>query len=551
MTMNGTRKMTNKYDKQRQLMRGALLFILCFAGNLCLTTATAQTRELLADLKLPNTTIVSVETVAAGAFKLPTPSPIPGLDPFKSMPAFRRVIGVIKPTSDSDIKFEVWLPIEGWNGNFRGVGNGGFAGSINYGDMAGPISHGYVVASTDTGHTEDDPAKWAVAHPEKVIDFGYRAIHEMTEKAKAIVKAFYGKAPRFSYFVNCSNGGRQALMEAQRYPEDYDGIVVGAPANNWTHLMARGAFIGQVTLSDAASYIPASKMKALEAATLASCDAIDGLKDGVIDDPTRCSFDPSVLLCNGAETDACFTAAQVEVLKKIYAGPRDSKGNQIYPGLLPGSESGILGWGGWISGPAPGKGGIIDIAGKFFKSMVFEDQNWDFKSLNVERDMKLADKKVGRILNATDPDLSAFKKRGGKLILYQGWNDVALPADNAISYYKNVVGKMGQQNVDAFLRFYMVPGMQHCFLGPGANDVGQFIDCHTCDAQHDLNMALARWVEQGVAPSAIIATKYRNVWLGTDPVQTRPLCPYPQIAKYKGSGSTDDAANFVCREAKP
>jgi feruloyl esterase len=416
--------------------------------------------------------------------------------------------------------------------------------------MAAPLGRGYAVASTDTGHTGTEDAAWAVGHPEKVVDFGYRAIHEMTVKAKAIVKAYYGKAPKFSYFVSCSNGGRQALMEAQRYPEDYDGIVVGAPANNWTHLMARGAFIGQVTLSEPASYIPASKMKALEAAVLASCDAVDGLQDGVIDDPTRCRFDPSVLLCKGTETDACLTAAQVETLKKIYAGPRDSKGNQIYPGLLPGSESGLFGWGFWISGSSPGKGGIIDIAGHFFKSMVFEDQNWDFKSLNVERDMKLADQKVGRILNATDADLSAFKKRGGKLMLYHGWNDVALPADNTISYYKNVVGKMGQKNVDAFLRFYMAPGLQHCFLGPGPTDFGQVLDCRTCDAQHNIYMALERWVEQGVAPNVIIATKYENDLLRTTPVRTRPLCPYPQVARYKGSGSIDDAANFVCQSPK-
>ena len=311
-----------------------------------ISTATAQTRDPLADLKLPSATIVSVETVAAGAFKPPAGAfVLPGTDPFKSLPAFRRVVGVIKPTSDSDINFEVWLPIEGWNGNFRGVGNGGFAGSISHGDMAVPLSRGYAVASTDTGHS--NPANgeetWAVGHPEKVIDFGYRAIHEMTVKAKAIVKANYGEAPKFSYFISCSNGGRQALMEAQRYPEDYDGIIAGAPANDWTRLMLNAAFISQVMLSDAANYIPAKKMKAIEAAALASCDAADGLKDGLIDDPTRCRFDPSVLLCSGPETDACLTAAQVETLKKIYAGARDAKGSQLSPSYVLGGETGFLG----------------------------------------------------------------------------------------------------------------------------------------------------------------------------------------------------------------
>ncbi|MFN7948807.1 MAG: tannase/feruloyl esterase family alpha/beta hydrolase [Blastocatellia bacterium] len=542
--------MTSLYDKQTRLLKIALWLLLFVAGKLCLTTATAQTRDPLADLKLPNTTIVSVETVAAGAFKPPAGTfVLPGTDPFKSLPAFRRVIGVIKPTSDSDIKFEVWLPVEGWNGNFRGVGNGGFAGIISYTDMWLPLSRGYAVASTDTGHM--NPANgeetWAVGHPEKVVDYGHRAIHEMTVKAKAIVKAYYGKAPKLSYFISCSNGGRQALMEAQRYPEDYDGIIAGAPANDFTRLMFNAAFISQVMLSDAASYIPAKKMKAIEDAALASCDAVDGLKDGLIDDPTRCRFDPSVLLCKETETDACLTAAQVESLKKIYAGPRDTKGNQLSPSYVPGAETGFLGWENWISGPAPGKSGINILAEQFFKNMVFENPIWDLKSLNIERDAKLAEQKLAPILNATNPDLSAFKKRGGKLILYHGWNDAAIPPEMAINYYKSVVSKMGQRDSDSFLRLFMVPGMHHCFLGPGPNWFGQMFGCVTCDAKHDIINALERWVEQGVAPDVIIATKYKNDLQRTDLARTRPLCPYPTVARYKGSGSVDDAANFVCQ----
>ena len=540
--------MTRNYDQQRQLWRMALLLLLFSAG---IATATAQTRDPLADLKLPNTTIVSTETVAAGAFKPPVPFAIPALDPFKSLPAFRRVVGVIKPTSDSHINFEVWLPVEGWNGSFHGIGNGGFAGSIGHAEMAIQLARGYAVAATDTGHTGSaEDATWAVGHPEKVIDFGHRAIHEMTVKAKAIIKAHYGKAPRFSYFNSCSNGGRQALMEAQRYPEDYDGIIAGAPANDWTRLMTQGAFIGQVTLRDAASYIPAKKMKAIEAAALTSCDAVDGLQDGVIDDPTRCRFDPSVLLCKGAETDDCLTAAQVETLKKIYAGPRDARGNQISQSLVPGGETGLMGWNAWVSGSAPGKSPMNGIAGQFFKSIVFADQNWDFKALNAERDMKLAERKLGRILNATNPDLSAFNKRGGKLIMYMGWSDAAIPPEMTINYYKSVVGKMGQTEADRFVRLYLVPGMQHCVLGPGPNWFGQAFKCVTCDAQHDIVQALERWVDQGVAPDSIIATKYKNDIARTDIVRTRPLCPYPQVARYKGSGSIDDAANFSCVNPK-
>jgi hypothetical protein len=545
--------MTSKYIKQPQFFQAALLFILCFAGHLYLTTPTAQTRDPLADLKLPNTTIVSVETVAAGAFKPPAGTfVLPGTDPFKSLPAFRRVVGVIKPTSDSDIKFEVWLPVEGWNGKFQGVGNGGFAGSINYNEFPFPLARGFAVASTDTGHT--NPANgeemWAVGHPEKVVDFGYRAIHEMTVKAKAIIKAYYGKAPTFSYFNSCSNGGRQALMEAQRYPEDYDGIIAGAPANDWTRLMINGAFVSQVTLSDAASYIPASKMKTIEAAALASCDALDGLKDNQIDDPTRCRFDPSVLLCTGPETDACLTAPQVETLKKIYAGARDAKGNQLSPSLVPGGETGFLGWENWVSGTAPGKSSMSSLSRQFFKRMVFEDENWDFKSLNLERDLKRAEQKLGSILNATNPDLKAFKKRGGKLIIYMGWNDAAIPPEMSINYYKSVVAKMGQRDSDSLLRLYMVPGMQHCVLGPGPHWFGQVFGCVTCEAKHNIVTSIEDWVERGIAPDTIIATKYKNDIARTDLARTRPLCPYPKVAQYKGSGSIDDAANFVCQAPK-
>ncbi|MFN7948808.1 MAG: tannase/feruloyl esterase family alpha/beta hydrolase [Blastocatellia bacterium] len=533
---DGGKKLTNKYDEQRQFLRMALLFLLLSAGIL---TVAAQTRDPLAGLKLPNTTIVSVETVAA----VTTPG--------KTFPAYCKVVGVISPTNDSNINFEVWLPLEGWNGKFQGVGNGGYAGNINSAEMRVPLARGYAVASTDTGHKESFmTANWALGHPEKVIDFGYRAIHEMTVKAKAIIQAYYGKAPQRSYFASCSNGGRQALMEAQRYPEDYDGIIAGAPASDWTRLMLHGVFIEQIMLKDAASYLPAGKMKALEAATLASCDEMDGLKDGLIDDPTRCRFDPAVLLCQETETDACLTASQIETLKKLYAGPRNAKGYQLAPNLVPGSESGAPGWELWICGSAPGKGGISLLAEQFLKNMVFENQNWDIKSLNVERDLKFAEQKLGPVLNATNPDLSAFKKRGGKLIIYHGWNDAAIPAGMTINYYKSVIAKMGQRSSDSFLRLYMVPGMQHCQLGPGPNQFGQGSGCTPCDARHDIIASMEEWVEKGTAPDALIATKFKNDIARTDPVRTRPLCPYPKVARYKGSGSIDDTANFSCVNPK-
>ena len=279
------------------------------------TGGAAQSCESLAKLDLPGVSIKTAESVAAGAFKAPGGREMPDL------PAFCRVAGVIKPSPDSNIQVEIWMPASNWNGKFQGVGNGGFAGSIGFDQMRNAVAHNYATAGTDTGHHAGGAdAAWALDHPEKITDFGYRAIHETAVKAKAIVHAFYGEAPKRSYFSSCSNGGRQALMEAQRYPEDYDGIIAGAPANYWTHLLANAAWETSAPLGDTASYIPSKKLPAIQAAALAACDALDGVKDGVIEDPSRCHFDPAGLLCKGAESDACLTAPQVAALKKTLRG---------------------------------------------------------------------------------------------------------------------------------------------------------------------------------------------------------------------------------------
>jgi hypothetical protein len=497
----------------------------------------AQTCERLADLKLANTTITTAQSVAAGSFA--------SAAAFKDLPAFCRVTGVIKPTSDSEIKFEVWLPATGWNGKFQGVGNGGFAGSISQAALAGPLARGYAVASTDTGHSGGD-ASWALGHPEKIIDYGHRGIHEMTEKAKAIINSFYGSGPKHSYFASCSNGGRQALMEAQRYPNDYDGLIAGAPANYFTQTLTGFAWNMQAMLVDPASYIPASKLKAIETAALAACDTRDGVTDGVIDDPAGCRFDPAVLLCKGAESDACLTEKQVAALKKIYSGPRNSKGEQIVPGFLPGGETGPAGWTAWITGAAPRGSAQFFFASQTERNMIHNDPAWDIKTFNIDQDSKLADDKLAPILNAADANLKAFKARGGKLILYHGWSDAALPPTNTIRYYHDVVAKMGRREVDSFMRLYMVPGMQHCGGGPGPDSFGAFVNAVPADAQHDLTVAIERWVEGGVAPNEIIASKRQSNDPKSAVTRTRPLCPYPLVARYKGSGNTDDAANFVC-----
>ena len=535
----------NTHQSLRRMLTTVFSMTLLFAAlAFGSRPAAAQSCEKLAELKLANTTITA-QSVAPGAF-----TRSPGTAPYKELSAFCRVTGVIKPTADSEIKFEVWMPSSGWNGKFQGIGNGGFAGSISYDQLAIAIERGYATASTDTGHSGSD-ARWALGHPEKIVDYGHRGIHEMTEKAKAIITAFYGSAPKRSYFASCSNGGRQALMEAQRYPNDYDGLIAGAPANYFTRILTGFAWNLQAMHADQGSYIPPTKLKAIETAALASCDARDGVTDGVLDDPTKCGFDPSVLLCKDTVSNDCLTQKQINALRKIYSGPRTSKGEQIIPGFVPGGETGPGGWATWITAAEPARALQFFFSTQTFANMVYNDPKWDFKSFNLERDSKLADEKLASILNATDPNLKAFKARGGKLILYHGWNDAALPPVNTINYFQSVVAKMGQREAGSFVRLYMVPGLQHCFGGPGPDSFGAFLTPDESDAQHDMTKALEQWVEQGIAPDQIIASKRRSTDPKVPAVRTRPLCPYPQVARYKGSGGTDDAANFVCTTEKP
>jgi len=497
--------------------------------------------EGLATLKLPDTSITVAEAVPAGSF---TP---PGEKAIDNLPAFCRVAGVIAPSGDSSIRFEVWLPTSGWNHKFQGAGNGGFAGSISYstGGLASAISHGYAAASTDTGHQGTGvSATWALGHPEKIIDFGYRAIHEMTVKGKAITTAYYGDAPLRSYFASCSNGGRQALMEAQRYPDDYDGIIAGAPANFWTQLLA--GFIWDAQAMSGPGFIPPAKLPAVQRAVSSACDARDGAKDGVIEDPRNC-FDPATLTCPGNDTNDCLTPAQVAGLKKIYAGPRNSKGEQIVPGFEPGAETGPGGWGLWINGPAPAKSLQYIFASQFLDNMVFNGANWDYKTFDFDRDMKTVNDKMAAILNAANPDLSAFQKHGGKLILFHGWNDAALPPQNTIDYYNAVRSKMGASVADSFVRLYMIPNLQHCFGGPGATYCGG-LTAAMGDPSHDLSAALERWVEKGVAPGQMVASQFKSTFdFNSTASRTHLICPYPQRAAYKGSGSMEDATNFECR----
>jgi hypothetical protein len=509
--------------------------------------------ESLTALTLANTTITSATSIAAGAFKPPAGPGQPA--PTEALPAFCRVAGVAKPTSDSEIKFEVWLPASGWNGKYEQVGNGGFAGTIPLPGMADPLLRGYATAGTDDGHAAATDGLWALGHPEKLIDFGYRAVHEVSVQAKAIVAAFYGKDLAHSYFVGCSDGGREALMEAQRFPDDFVGIVAGAPANYWTHLLAGAIWNEQALLGDPASYLPPNKLPAIQNAVISACDALDGVKDGVIGDPRRCRFDPVVIQCQGADGPDCLTAVQVATVRKIYAGPKNPRtGAQVFPGFSPGTEAVPANWRLWISGTSPTQPTLQDFFGNtFYSYMVFDNPKWDFHSFDFDKDLKTTDDKTGGILNSNDPDLGKFKARGGKLIQYHGWGDAAIPPQNSINYFERVQSVMGKTTHERefgatqdFYRLFLVPGMSHCAGGVGATSFGNLASAQR-DPDHDVVSALDRWVEKGIAPNQIIATGF----VGGDPAKgvamTRPLCPYPEDAVYKGTGDTNSAASFTCK----
>ena len=529
--------------------RGSVLLTSCLLAWAGIVWAQGSC-EKLSGLKIPNATITTAQSVAAGAFAGP-PALYSGADIswlYKTLPEFCRVVAKATPTADSEIELEVWLPTSGWNGKLQGVGNGGFAGAIDDMQLGMALKGGYAATGTDAGHVGTD-ARWALGHPEKVADFGYRGIHEMTRVAKAVIQGYYSKAAQYSYFAGCSDGGREALMEAQRYPEDYDGILAGAPANYWTRLQTMAAVDTQSLTADPASFIPPAKVPTIAAAVNAACDAADGVQDGVLNDPRQCHFDPATIACKaGEDSDKCLTGAQVAALKKIYAGLVNAQGHTLFPGYLPGAEGGPSGWGQWITGPAPAKSIIAFISSAYFSNMVYEKSDWDYKTLALEPGLQLAEEKTGNALNAIDPNLKAFKARGGKLILYHGWNDPAIPALSTVNYYESVRAKMGADEMDSFVRLYMVPGMQHCVGGPGAAWLGAGFYGPN-DPQRSVEAALKQWVEKGAAPGTIIASKIE----GNDyahPKMTRPLCVYPQTARYKGTGDTNDAGNFECAATK-
>jgi len=510
---------------RRRMFAGVLVAAIPLMGQAARPAAVAGTPcENLAVLTIPDVTVHAAAMVAAGSF---TP---PGAQAALTLPAFCRVEATARPTGDSEIRFEVWIPpVDAWNGKFQGVGNGGYQGSISYGAMAAALRRGYATASTDTGHTGDD-MKFGQGHPEKVIDYGWRAIHVMTDTAKLIVRNAQGRFAEKSYFVGCSAGGHQAMSEVQRFPEDYDGVIAGAPAHNrirqafgfmWSWTATHGA--------DGKPLLTQAKLATVSKAVVEACDAGDGLKDGLVGDPRKCAFDPAKLACGtGADEATCLTAPQVEAIRKVYAGAKNPRtGEQIYTGWPRGSEgfgdTALAGWRQYLTDPGePARIGL-------FRYFLFHDPNWDARTLDYDRDLAYAEERLSD-LPAVSRDLSAFKKRGSKLLMYGGWLDPVVPPQDTAAYYEAVAKTMGgYDKTRDFFRLFMVSGMGHCFGGPGPN-------------QFDALTALEQWVEKGVAPDTLLASHSTNGKVD----RTRPLCPYPQVARYKGTGSIDEATSFTC-----
>lgn len=505
----------------------------------CLPLAHAADCASLKSLSLPDTTITTAGEVGPGVIP---GGVMAGSAPQKQMPAFCRVTGILRPSSDSVIRFEVWLPEQAaWNGRIVNTGNGGFAGSIDYRQMGNNIMRGYATAGSDAGHqAEAEDASWAYRHAEKIADFGWRATHLTALRSKDVVKALYGKPQTTAYFDACSDGGREALMEAQRFPDDYDGILAGAPANNWVHMLSSGIALSQETMREPSAYISSKKLPAINAASLAACDAQDGLKDGIVSDPAHCKFDPAVLQCKDMDDLSCLTAPQVQSLRAYYRGGLDAAGKPIFPGLLPGDENPV--WHDWILGNAPS--GSNYVTG-FFRYMVYNDPTWQALTAKPDDALKLAAERVGKDVDATDPDLRPFAKHGGKLIIYHGWNDPAISPWNSAEYYRSVQRTMGAEAANSTVRLYLVPGMEHCLNGPGPNVMGQLSLPGAGGPGTGALDLLQMWVEKGQAPGSILAVK-RSGTKDTPVTNVRPICAFPQEARYDGKGDPNVPGSFSC-----
>jgi len=473
--------------------------------------------ENLTSLSLPYTTITTAEHIAAGQFRLATGN----ATAYADLPAFCRVTATVKPTPSSDIRMEAWLPANGWNGTFEGRGSSGIGGAVPYNDLATSLRAGYATAGSDTGHQGD--SSYALTEPEKVIDFGYRSGHEVPVKAKAIMNGYYGKGPDFSFINGCGGSAVTAQNAIQRYPGDYDAVAITGLSDK-THHIFHQMWNWDATHLNEASYISPEKYAVLHDAVIQQCDILDRVQDGVLENPKMCKFDPASIQC-AAGTDglSCLTAPQVTAVRKIYAGATNPLTHlQIFPGPLPGSE---ITWTRTTTGDAP-----FRLSENFFKYFVFKDESWNSNDhpVNYATDMALADRPENLVVNALSPDISEFVANGGKLLLWEGWNDTYIPPDLAIDYYNSVVNTLGSISAQESVRLFMVPNKEHCGW---EGSLGEF----------DVGAELKRWMDTDVAPERIIIEGINE----QGRPRTRALCPYPQVATFTG-GDSDVAANFAC-----
>jgi feruloyl esterase len=528
MRFAGKIETMEKYTMKRLFLITATLIVLTLFNSPLFAQPVCKLESLP---RLPDVTITSVTQETQGA-------------------PHCKVAGVIGP----EIHFELLLP-EKWNGKFVFGGGGGFVGSVvNVAvSLYGAVQSGYATVGTDTGHQAHSlDASWALNNMERIVNFGHQAVHRTTVTAKALIKAYYQKDIARNYFIGCSRGGGQALMEAQRYPEDFDGIVAGAPAYNWTMGMgatmtqnARAMYPDPNNLEEAV--VSPKEQELIESSYLKMCDELDGIKDGILNDPRQCKFDVATLLCKGEKTDICLSKEQLNAVKTYYEGPKDSKGNSLYYGFPFGGETGEGGWSLWVTGglkyledtgdfqegmgsdfPAPKVPNAQHPFGtNFMKYLIYHDPDWTYKNYNFNTFREDAEL-VGETLNATNPDLSAFRTQGGKLLMFTGWSDAAISAQATIGYYDEVMAHDKTAGKD--VRLFMMPGVEHCFGGPGPSYTNFLTE-------------IDKWVETGKAPE-----QTATYWLDEKfrPTGSRLICAYPKVAKYDGKGDHRDVSSFSC-----
>jgi len=476
-------------------------------------TLPAQSCERLTQMTVTNASHVEARTITSGSVQ-----PDGNAKTVSGLPPFCRVTATLTPTTDSQIRIEVWLPQSNWNGKFLAVGSGGWGGSIAYAGMADALRRGYATSATDDGHTGEG-ASFVVGHPQKLIDFAYRAEHEMTVEAKILIKAFYGHDARFSYWNGCSGGGREGLLQAYRYPNEFNGIIAGEPANIRRNSWA--LWLAVQTFKDPADHIPGEKYPMIHRAVLDACDGNDGLKDGLIENPETCHVNFKKLECKGADGPDCLTPRQVKSAETIISPAATPAGEVLFPRLQPGTE---LRWNRLAGGPKP-----ADLFLDEFRYVVYGDPQWDWRGSNLERDAARAHA-IDKDVDELNPHLSAYAERGGKLLIYHGWADQQVAPGASVEFYNSVVNLDGDgQKASNWIRLFMVPGMAHCSGGEGPDTF-------------DKIGVLEQWVEHGIPPSRIVATHYTEGQVD----RQRPLCPYPQVARYNGTGKIDDASSFTC-----